>query len=154
MKSNANIAEASFLSDSCSGASLKPIYPYNTMLQKYRSHHEITNDTPSLKRKCLHFDEIFVTGCTGSCQNDNFQCNQWLKFRQNDIFVSVIPNRSVSSVRNLGRNGRAIWRLNSTFGDIYFAFPNFLDDTDFFCLGKYQRHIWLIKHKGNFLRCS
>ena len=43
-----------------------------------------------LKRKCLHFDEIFITGCTGSCQNDNFQCSQWLKFRQNDdIFVSV-----------------------------------------------------------------
>ena len=44
----------------------------------------------TLKRKCLHFDEIFITGCTGSCQNDNFQCSQWLKFRQNDdIFVSV-----------------------------------------------------------------
>ena len=45
----------------------------------------------TLKRKCLHFDEIFITGCTGSCQNDNFQCSQWLKFRQNDnIFVSVL----------------------------------------------------------------
>ena len=45
----------------------------------------------SLKQKCLHFDEIFITGCTGSCQNDNFQCSQWLKFRQNDnIFVSVL----------------------------------------------------------------
>ena len=47
-------------------------------------------DLYTLKRKCLHFDEIFITGCTGSCQNDNFQCSQWLKFRQNDdIFVSV-----------------------------------------------------------------
>ena len=46
--------------------------------------------TVTLKRKCLHFDEIFITGCTGSCQNDNFQCSQWLKFCQNDdIFVSV-----------------------------------------------------------------
>ena len=45
---------------------------------------------PTLKRKCLHFDEIFITGCTESCQNDNFQCSQWWKFRQNyDIFVSV-----------------------------------------------------------------
>ena len=45
----------------------------------------------SLKRKCLHFDEIFITGCTESCQNDNFQCSQWWKFHQNDdIFVSVI----------------------------------------------------------------
>ena len=44
----------------------------------------------TLKRKCLHFDEIIITGCTGSCQNDNFQCSQWWKFRQNDdIFVSV-----------------------------------------------------------------
>ena len=44
----------------------------------------------TLKRKCLHFDEIFITGCTESCQNDNFQCSQWWKFRQNDdIFVSV-----------------------------------------------------------------
>ena len=48
------------------------------------------SDWLTLKRKCLHFDEIFITGCTGSCQNDNFQCSQWLKFRQNDdIFVSV-----------------------------------------------------------------
>ena len=45
----------------------------------------------SLKRKSLHFDEMFITGCTGSCQNDNFQCSQWWKFRQNDdIFVSVL----------------------------------------------------------------
>ena len=44
----------------------------------------------ALKRKCLHFDEIFITGCTESCQNDNFQCSQWWKFRQNDdISVSV-----------------------------------------------------------------
>ena len=49
----------------------------------------------SLKRKCLHFDEIFITGCTESCQNDNFQCSQWWKFHQNDdIFVSVIVNGS------------------------------------------------------------
>ena len=47
-----------------------------------------------LKRKSLHFDEMFITGCTGSCQNDNFQCSQWWKFRQNDdIFVSVIYHK-------------------------------------------------------------
>ena len=44
----------------------------------------------TLKRKCLHFDEIFIIGCTKSCQNDNFRCSQWWKFHQNDdIFVSV-----------------------------------------------------------------
>ena len=26
---------------------------------------------------------------TGSCQNDNFQCSQWRKFHQNDIFITV-----------------------------------------------------------------
>ena len=49
-----------------------------------------TSATTALKRKNLHFDEMFIIGCIGSCQNDNFQCNQWWKFRQNDdIFVSV-----------------------------------------------------------------
>ena len=44
----------------------------------------------TLERKCIHFDEIFITGCTGSCQNsDNFQRRQWLKFRQNDDIFSV-----------------------------------------------------------------
>ena len=38
----------------------------------------------SLKWKCFHFDEIFITGCIGSCQNDNFQCSQWWRFHQND----------------------------------------------------------------------
>ena len=54
----------------------------------------------SQKRKCHHFDEIFITGCTESCQNDNFQCRQWRKFRQNDdisvsVFISV-PNMTMS----------------------------------------------------------
>ena len=48
------------------------------------------NLTSTLKRKCRHFDEIFITGCTGSCHFDNFQCSQWWKFHQNeDISVSV-----------------------------------------------------------------
>ena len=56
--------------------------------------HKTTYGVPysmyTLKRKCPHFDEIFITGCTESCQNDNLQCSQWWKFRQNDdIFVSV-----------------------------------------------------------------
>ena len=47
----------------------------------------------TLKRKCCHFDDILITGCTGSCHFDNFQCSQWWKFHQNeDIFVSVNSN--------------------------------------------------------------
>ena len=43
-----------------------------------------------LKRKCRHFDEILITGCTGSCHFDNFQCSQWWKFHRNeDISFSV-----------------------------------------------------------------
>ena len=42
-------------------------------------------------RKCCNFDEIFITSCTASCQNDNFQCRQWWKFHQNDDkSISVI----------------------------------------------------------------
>ena len=39
---------------------------------------------PSLKWKC-HFDEIFITGCNESCQNDNFRRSQSWKFRQNEV---------------------------------------------------------------------
>ena len=37
-----------------------------------------------LKRICHYFDKIFITGGTGSCHFDNFQCNQWWKDHQND----------------------------------------------------------------------
>ena len=45
---------------------------------------------PVLKWTCCHFKEIFITGCTRSCQNDNFLCSQWRKFPQNDdVFITV-----------------------------------------------------------------
>ena len=41
-------------------------------------------------RKCRYMDESFVPGCSASCENDNFRCNQWCKFRHNmDISVSL-----------------------------------------------------------------
>ena len=41
-------------------------------------------------RRCRHFDEVVVIGCTGSCQNTNFQYYKWQKNNQNDdIFVSL-----------------------------------------------------------------
>ena len=36
------------------------------------------------KRKC-HFDEVFISDCSGSCDFNNFRCSRWQKFRQNDI---------------------------------------------------------------------
>ena len=46
-----------------------------------------------LKRKCRYFDQIFVTGCTGSCQNNNFLYRQqfsskWRHFRFSAITIS------------------------------------------------------------------
>ena len=38
--------------------------------------------------KYCQFDEIFATDFTGNCQNDNFLCSQWRKFRQNDFRFS------------------------------------------------------------------
>ena len=67
----------------------------------------------SLKQECLHFDEIFITGCTGSCQNDNFQSSQWWKFRQNDdIFVSVMSSS--------GPVSKTIFHHNSNSMESYF----------------------------------
>ena len=41
--------------------------------------------------KCIqYFNGIFITGCTGSCQYDNFQCSQWWKYHQNSFCFSVI----------------------------------------------------------------
>ena len=36
----------------------------------------------TLKRKCRNVDNIFITCCTGSCQNDKVWCNQWPTFSQ------------------------------------------------------------------------
>ena len=50
----------------------------------------------TLKQKWRHFDEIFITGCTGSCHFDNFQCSQWWTFHQNEDFsVSVKNNTTI-----------------------------------------------------------
>ena len=57
--------------------------------------------TWTLERECRHFDEIFVTGCTESCQNDNLRCNQGRKFHQNNIFVSVGRSQSLGSDESL-----------------------------------------------------
>ena len=59
-----------------SGATLKWKYHFDEIF--------ITGCTGS-----CNFDEISITGCTGSCQIDNFQCSQWWKFHQNDISISV-----------------------------------------------------------------
>ena len=67
----------------------------------------LTSDKLSiLKRRCYHFDEIIITGCTESCQKDNFRCSQWCKFRQNDnisVSVSLLHSRSTENTGHLYR---------------------------------------------------
>ena len=57
---------------------------------------------------------IFITGCTGSCHFDNFQCSQWWKFHQNeDIAVSVIPCSLWGISRKLDQQcGSLLFTLN------------------------------------------
>ena len=43
--------------------------------------------TCSPKCKC-HFDENFVTGCTGTCHFDNLRCSQWSQYLHNGV-ISV-----------------------------------------------------------------
>ena len=72
----------------------------------------------TLKGKCLHFDEIFITGCTESCQNDNFQCSQWWKFRQNDdISLSVYTDWSFAGVscRSKLTIGHFVFRIMASY---------------------------------------
>ena len=87
----------------------------NTLLQYTMAGriHKIISS--SLKRKCRHFDEILITGCTGSCHFDNFQCNQWWKFHQNEdisvsVFIMFMPaNRSAVPV--ITRENFLCWRI-------------------------------------------
>ena len=37
-----------------------------------------------LSRQCHHFNKIFISGCIGSCQNDNFECSQCWK-----LFIKI-----------------------------------------------------------------
>ena len=41
-----------------------------------------------IKRRC-HFDDIFAGDATKWCQNNNFWCSHWWKFRRNDISLWV-----------------------------------------------------------------
>ena len=40
-------------------------------------------------RKMFPFDDVILSGCTGNCHVDDFQCSEWRKLPTNeDIFVS------------------------------------------------------------------
>ena len=56
--------------------------------------HYTTLHSRSLKRKCWHFDEIFITGCTRSCHSDKFRCSQWWKFSNSPTYSKKTPHSS------------------------------------------------------------
>ena len=87
---SANLAtENCWSSCSCLNPFFRWISEWATVWSHHYKHWENnqyaqTSPRHALKRKRRHFDEFFTISCTGSCQNDNFQCCQWWKFRQND----------------------------------------------------------------------
>ena len=110
----------------------------------------------TLKRKCLHFDEIFVTGCTGSCQNDNFQCSQWLKFRQNDdIFVSVIADHQWHDLHRRSTLISAWWRKYTYLSRItlYMFRPTLCQSIPApkYCLMRYHKEQFQLKHPSKLI---
>ena len=75
-----------------------------------------TRDGLMLKRKCGHFDEIFITGCTGNCQNDNFKCSQWWrKFRQNEKEILITGCTGNCQNNNIQCSQRWKFRIMTTF---------------------------------------
>ena len=56
-------------------------------------------------------DGIFITGCTASCYFDSFRCNQWRKFRQNDIPLAVFSFQ-LQITNLLWFCCRKVWHIN------------------------------------------
>ena len=52
-----------------------------------------------LEQKYCHFDKIFITGCTRSCQNDNFWYSQWWKFCQIDSISVLVKTIATTSLQ-------------------------------------------------------
>ena len=56
-------------------------------------------------------DGIFITDCTGSCHFDRLRCNQWRKFRKNDISLSVFSFQLLIT-NLLWFCYRKVWHIN------------------------------------------
>ena len=60
---------------------------WDLILVTIRPADALTPDGINTHRQHWLKNEIFINGCTESCQNYNFLCSQWRKFYQNDISV-------------------------------------------------------------------
>ena len=54
----------------------KPLVTLSLVVSLSHGYNAVYFEHSPPKQKSHHFDEIFITDCTKSCQNDNFQCRQ------------------------------------------------------------------------------
>ena len=66
-----------------------------------------------------HYDEIFTTGCNGSCQSDNVRCSQWWKLGLSpSIYQNGFKKTELGCYRHLFHFGKGLVYLqNSTKHD-------------------------------------
>ena len=91
-------------------AFVRGIYRWPNLIQIWLTY------TPrsSMKTKGRHIDNLFVTGCTWGCPNDNFGCSQWRECCQyDDLLVSVFGLKSSASKTPT----RRLSYFNRTTGD-------------------------------------
>ena len=135
-------ASAMALCLSCTNPSMYSIlaqaikYKYLCLLK----HHDVQKWTLQLTRiqtysqiyqtrKCCHFDEIFITGCTGSCHFDNIQCKQWQNSIKMMTFPFHWPDSNKTKVRNFFNSFffQVVMGLRcSCYDDIYYIHVNFI----------------------------
>ena len=88
-----------------------------------RASNEESVSISSLEQKCLHLNEIFITGYTGSCHFNNLQCSQWWQFHQNeDIFVSVMTSSFIHAHYSdviMGEKASQITSLTIVYSTVY-----------------------------------
>ena len=71
------------------------LWRQNDVATSFWRHHNVI--IASCVRRGVHFDNIPITGCTVTCQNDNFRCSLWWKFHKRDnISVSIVKNPVLS----------------------------------------------------------
>ena len=81
----------------------------------------------SLKRISCYIDGIVITGCTGSCHDDNFGCSQWWQFRQMMAFPFQFQYtiwckfRSIPrvSINHVTKSWTSTWIYHLPGGNIY-----------------------------------
>ena len=94
----------------------------------FRERSLVSTNWTSLKCKCHHFDEIFVTDCTESCYFDNFWSSQWRQFHKNGN-ISVFSVLRTFTIRIVLNKNISILLVRSTVKVIHKGVKPFLNET-------------------------